>query len=197
MPFRSRTFFPTSRATRIRAASGLLRLLVWSWSLGAGVTLAAETEADREHQVKAAFLYNFTKFVAWPPERFADATSPIVIGVLGDGPMREELENIVQGRKVAGREILVVAVEASGPALIHVLFVGAGAEKEFAAALHAYQGASVLTVGESPEFAAAGGVITFTRSADKVRFEINIAAAEQSRLKISAQLQKLATVVHR
>jgi hypothetical protein len=197
MPFPSRIFFPRLSAPQIRVVSRLLRLLVWGWSLGTGVVLSAETDAGREHQVKAAFLYNFTKFVQWPAERFGDATSPIIIGVLGDRPMRTELEKIVQGRKVDGREILVVEVEAPESASVHVLFVGAGAEKEFAGELPSYQDTSVLTVGESPEFAAAGGIITFTRKADKVRFEINIGAAEQSRLKISAQLQKLATVVSR
>src|ERR1700694_2609549 len=58
----------------------------------------ADASVSKEYLLKAAFLYNFTKFVEWPPERFANEPSPIVIGVLGRNPFGEELEKIVQGR---------------------------------------------------------------------------------------------------
>jgi hypothetical protein len=151
-----------------------------------------------ESQVKAAFLYNFTKFVTWPDEAFSGERDPIVIGVFEDGILAAELRSIVDGRKVNGRAIdvrvIATADEARGA---QVLFVSADADDTYAGFHDSLEGVPVLTVGESPAFAAAEGSITFTQQDAKLRFEINMTAAERSRLKISAQLQGLATAVRR
>jgi hypothetical protein len=178
----------------LRLWFGLFGLLLFSDQLA----VATEAEVSKEYQVKAAFLYNFTKFVEWPPASFADATSPIVIGVLGQNPFGHELERIVQGRTVNGRAISVIFIHTAGevPALhLHLLFVPAGEETRLPSA--AWQNAAVVAVGESADFAALGGTIIFTREADKVRFAIKLESAERAGLKISAQLLKLATEVHR
>lgn len=157
---------------------------------------AAETPVSKEYQLKAAFLYNFTKFVEWPPARFADNTSPIVVAVVGRNPFGEELENVVKGRAVNGRAIAIKLVitpdEAAGA---HLLFVPSGEENRLPAA--AVQRDALLAVGESEVFAAQGGAITFVQVGGKMRFEINIGAAERAHVKISTQLLKLANVVHR
>ncbi len=156
--------------------------------------LPLRADVPKEYQLKAAFLYNFTKFIEWPPARFADANSPIVIGVLGENPFGGELEKIVRGRTVNGRAILVRTVNNAGEgSAVHLLFVPAGEEPRLPEV--APPAAAIVTIGESRDFAALGGMITFTRVDDKLRFEINMAAAERRRLKINAQLQKLATVV--
>lgn len=158
----------------------------------------AAPEVSKEYQVKAAFLYNFTKFVEWPASRFSDATSPIVIAVLGRNPFGEELNAIVRERKVNGRGLVVKIIDsADEAAAAHLLFVGADAEDRLAGKMDALQKAGVLTVGESPRFIASGGVINFTLEADKVRFQINPQAGEQTGLKISAQLLKLAMIVRK
>lgn len=168
--------------------------------LSAGMLLAScafgapGAEVAKGIQIKAAFLYNFTKFVEWPPESFSAPDSAIVIGVLGEGPFGEELEKVVRGRRVNGRPIAILALPAAGDAgVVHVLFVPDGAEARF----DGETAAGVLTVGDSDRFAALGGMITFVPEADKVRFIINLEAAERAGLKVSAQLLKLATKVHR
>lgn len=149
-------------------------------------------EVAKESQIKAAFLYNFTKFVEWPPSAFASSDEPIVIGILGTSPVSDELQNVVRGRKVNGRSLVVVpALSRGGEGTVHVLFVAAGAEN----ILESRPG--VLTVGESDRFAALGGMITFIADAEKVKFAVNLGAAEQAELKISAQLLKLASTVRR
>lgn len=164
--------------------------------LGGLPTRGADADVSKEYQVKAAFLYNFTKFVEWPRERFADATSPIVIGVLGRNPFGDVLGKIVQGRTVNGRALQVrLIARADELAAVHLLFVPAGEEDRLPAA--AWQNAAVVAVGESADFAAHGGTIIFTREADKVCFAINLASAGRAGLKISAQLLKLATDVRR
>lgn len=157
-----------------------------------------DAEVSREQQIKAAFLFNFTKFVEWPQERFADDTSPIVIAVLGGNPLGDELAKVVKGRKVNGREIAVMNVTTlEVPPSAHLLFIDPQAEAQFGGMIGRLHAASVLTVGESGHFAALGGIIVFTSAGDKVRFEINQGAAEAARLKLSAYLLKLATVVRR
>ena len=161
--------------------------------------LAADIRANvsTEYKIKAAFLYNFAKFVEWPAERFDTETSPIVIGVLGENPFGPELEKIALERKVNGRPVSIVMLRSlAEEKSVHLLFVCAGQEKRFAAS-DVVKRAGVLTVGESAVFAAAGGTITFTRPDDKVRFEINMDSANCAGMRISAQLQKLASVVRK
>ncbi len=172
----------------------LLGLLVF----GGRASCEAAPEVSKEYQVKAAFLYNFTKFVEWPASRFSTNTSPIVIAVLGRNPFGEELDAIVRERKVNGRGLVVKVIDsADEAATAHLLFVGADAEDRLAGKMDALQKSGVLTVGESPRFIASGGIINFTLDADKVRFQINPQAGEQAGLKISAQLLKLAVIVRK
>ncbi len=164
--------------------------------LGLGGATAGAAEVSKEYQLKAAFLYNFTKFVEWPPVRFADQTSPIIVGVLGRNPFSDELAKIVKDRTVNGRAIIVKLVATPEEmSAVHLLFVPVG--EEIRLPLADWQHAAVVAVGESEAFAALGGTITFVPAGDKVRFEVNIAAAGRGGVKISAQLQKLATVVRR
>lgn len=162
---------------------------------------AADHTISKEYQLKAAFLYNFSKFVQWPSECFSNETSPIVIAVLGESPFGDELENAVHGRMVSGRPIVIKIIdsleslEESGSA--QVLFVGAKEERRLGDSLDPLHRANILTVGETPRFSAMGGIITFILAEDKVRFEINQGAGEQADLKINAQLLKLALPVRK
>lgn len=159
--------------------------------------LGAETPS-KEYQLKAAFIYNFTKFVDWPTNRFATKDSPITIGVLGKNPFGEELTKAVAGRTVNGRSYEVkVLTTVSEATKVDLLFVPRGQEALLNDQLPALQGAGVLTVGESEAFAKLGGIINFTTEADKLRLEINLDEAERGGLKIRAQLLKLAKIVGR
>jgi hypothetical protein len=166
-------------------------------ALLAAPAAAAEPEITQEYQVKAAFLYNFTKFIEWPAAAFPDANSPIIVGVAGENPFGEELEKIVRDRKVNGRAIRIVAVTDGGiTEPLHVVFIPAAAERGFARDIEALAGRGVLVVGETSRFLALGGTVQFT-DGDRVRFEISVAAAARGGLKVSAQLQKLAVAVRR
>ena len=172
--------------------------LLWAAPSHAGAADAAAAAPARECEIKAAFLYNFTKFVDWPARTFANADAPLVIGVFGDSPCAQALERLVKDRKVNGRTIVVRRIASAEEAKVtQMLFVGSAQEAQFAALEPAIESLPVLTVGESPRFATQGGAIDFVPQGDKIRFEINIDAAEHAGLKISAQLQKLAAVVHR
>ena len=170
----------------------LLALLLLQLALG------AHAQTPREDQIKAAFVYNFTKFIEWPSTSFADANAAIVIGVLGDSPMAAVLDNVVRDRKVNGRPIIVRTIQgAADAASIHLLFVSAAESSRWAQLQAAIETRPVVTVGESPWFAQSGGTIDFIEQGDKLQFVINMVAAERSGVKISAQIQKLAAAVQR
>jgi len=151
----------------------------------------------KEAQIKAAFLYNFTKFVEWPDASFAAPGEPLIVGLFGESLLQQELEMTVRDRRVNGRAILVkrvvTALEASA---VHVLFVEADEEARFGEVWSRLADRNVLLVGESPEFLKRGGCIRLVLDEQRLRFEINASAAERARLRISSQLQKLAVAVH-
>jgi len=162
--------------------------------------VGAEFGSAREHQIKAAFVYNFAKFVEWPAPRFETTNSPVIIGVLGKTAINTALEAVVKNRKINDREILVKPVATAAEArATHLIFLPAEEDKQFEVLLTSLAGSGVLTVGESASFAKAGGMINFVldEDKDKVRFEINLEPVEQAGLKLSAQLQKLAKTVRR
>ena len=155
----------------------------------------AQPSLDREQQIKAAFLYNFVKFVDWPIEVLPETSDTISICVLGDDPFYETLETI-KGKTVKGRRLAVRRVGAvKDLESCHVAFIGAAEEKRLPQLMQRLQGSSVLTVGDMEGFTQSGGIINFVVEKNKVRFEINVNRAERARLKLSSQLLGLARVV--
>jgi hypothetical protein len=151
-------------------------------------------EVSREYQLKAAFLFNFAKFVEWPNRDLANNDRPIVIGVFRTNPFGGVLEKSVAGRKINGHPVVVSHVDtASAARRAHLLFVGAAQDPAVAELTASLKGAQVLTVGETTTFARCGGIITFKLQDDSVRFTINPQASRDAGIKISAQLQKLAS----
>jgi hypothetical protein len=148
-----------------------------------------------EDQLKAVFLYNFAKFVEWPNEAFASPSAVLRICVLGADRLRPELEETVAGKVISGHPLEVARLEhAEHTGGCHILFVPAEL-KHPRAALGPCKGKSVLTVGETPQFVEQGGIINFVLDKSHVRFEVNLKAADEARLKISARLLNVAKQV--
>lgn len=186
----------SAKAT-IACCAGVLQALACI-ALLASADASAQQSVLSGAQIEAAFIYNFTKFVEWPETVFASKTQPIVIGVLGASALTSELTTIVEGRKVNGRPIVVRDVmDHSDVELTNVLFVAESEDERFAAMEPVIGGRPILTIGETSGFAAAGGAFRFVGHNGKLRFEINMASVEQSGLKVSGELQKLATAVRR
>jgi hypothetical protein len=154
---------------------------------------AAQAQVAAEYDVKAAFLYNFTKFVEWPPSAFADERSSLKICVLGEDPFGKSLQ-AVASEEVAGRKLTVLRTESMGnPAGCHVLFVSRSERERLPRILAEVRERPVLTVSDTKGFLDQGGIINFTLEGSKVRFEINQDSAEKAGLKISSKLLRLAT----
>jgi uncharacterized protein DUF4154 len=173
----------------------MARMLSLFLLLGAALQLYAQTPAFDEYQVKAAFLYNFAKFVEWPPGTFANSGDPIGICIVGQNPFGSALENMVQGKKVGERVFEVRRLpDTQQTKGCQILFIGAGEWKRVRALLDALKGAPILTVGETDDFTSFGGVIAFQLQGPRVRIQIALESAERARLRISSKLLSLAEI---
>jgi len=160
--------------------------------------LSAQAQTSKEYQLKAAFVFNFTKFVEWTPDSFSDDNAPIVIGVFANSRYTRELEKAVKYRKVNGRSVVVNEIHSIEQARgFQMLVFDTAPEAQMKETLQALKDAPVLSIGESEAFAESDGILNFVREGDNVRFEINLDAAQRTGLKISAQFLKLAKKVRR
>jgi hypothetical protein len=150
----------------------------------------------REYDLKAAFLFNFTHFVEWPSEAFADENAPIVIGVLGDDPFGPVLDRIVEGETIKNRKLVIKrSQQIEDLKSCHVLFISKSERNRLGQILNSLDDTSIFTVGDIDGFARRGGITDLFIQGNKVRFEINMQAARRKGLKISSQLLALGTVV--
>ena len=149
-----------------------------------------------EYQVKAAFLYNFARFVEWPADVFPDPNDPFVICVLGQDPFGHAIDDVVAGKKIEGRAVNVRRISEAPRAIgCRILFVSSSASKRVLATLASMSEPGVLTVGESDNATSAGMIINLTLDEGKVRFEIHTDAADRQKLRFSSKLLSLATVL--
>jgi hypothetical protein len=165
--------------------------------LALAMTAAAQSPRAPEYQVKAAFLYNFAKFVEWPAGTFPSPSAPFRVCVLGHDPFGDTLTSIVQGKSISGHAIVSSQVQSPAEARsCHVLFLSQSDPETVRLGLARLRDLPILTVGESADFLSLGGMINFVLEEDRVSFEINLEAAERHRLKLSSKLLAVARVVN-
>ena len=157
----------------------------------AAAPLRAQADRALEYQVKAAYLYNFVKYVEWPS---GANSGPINICVAGRTPLAAALVETIRGESVEGRTLVERTIAEPEPGC-NVLFVPDAVVAE--PYLRAVRGTPTLTVGESSDFLRQGGMIAFTLDAGKVRFDVNIQAPERANLRISSRVLRLARTIDR
>jgi len=173
------------------------RISIVACFLALATGAVAQSARAPEYEVKAAFLYNFAKFVEWPPLAFERASVPLRLCVLGHDPFGDSLSNLIQGKSISGRSIISLRVQSPTEARsCHVLFISLSDPENLKQVLDRVRGLPVLTVGESADFLPLGGMINFVLEQDRVRFEINLEAAEQHHLKLSSKLLAVARMVN-
>ncbi|HZR20379.1 MAG TPA: YfiR family protein [Verrucomicrobiae bacterium] len=149
-----------------------------------------------EYQLKAAFLYNFTKFVDWPPKAFLVPDAPIVIGIVGDDPFGNEIDDLVRGEVVRDHALIVKRIPPDGDLRsCHVLFISRSEKERLPALLSQLKESPVLTVSDMDRFGEQGGIINLVLENKAVKIEINPTAAERAGLQVSAKLLRLARLV--
>jgi hypothetical protein len=191
-----------SCARNVRKAMGKFCLwiaLVMSWWAVSTTGFMAFAEKDstegfQEYEVKAAFLYNFGKFVEWPKGSFADDQSPFVLGVLGKDPFGKALDSL-KGRGIQGRDFVVKKFDGHETLeRCHILFVAESEQAHLTEILKKVKHWPVLTVSDMKGFCPAGGDIALFIEEKSIRFEINVDSAQRKGLKLSSQLLKLAKI---
>jgi len=170
--------------------------MIWSVVLAAHLALGLNAQQLDEYQVKAAFLYNFAKFVDWPPQAFKTPEEPFVICILGQDPFGRALDVVVSGKNVGGRPGAVRRASDAHQAVgCQILFVSSSERKQVLSILAAARQPGVLTVGEVGNPTAQGVAIAFILTGGRVRFQVNLACAEEEKLRFSSKLLSLAIAV--
>jgi hypothetical protein len=153
-------------------------------------------EETVEYPVKLAFLYNFTKFVDWPPDSYRGPRAPLMICIVGNDPFSPSIEGELRTRMVGAHPIEVKTLRPSDiMSACHIVFVPVTAEDQATRIVRSLKGSSTLTVGETEGFAIRGGIINLTAEGNKLHFEVNLLAADRAGLKISAKMLALAKIV--
>ena len=183
-----------------RRLSTVLRTTVFGVvaAVTVGLTSVQAQELSREYQLKAAFLFNFVRFVDWPPTS-ADPgfVSPLTVCTLGPDSVRDAFASL-NGRQIRGRTIAVKHLETGDEIPVcAALFVEREAGSDLADLLRNSGGTPLLTVGEANGFVGAGGIIAFVYDRNELRFEIDLHAAERAGLNVRSELLTLATNIRR
>jgi hypothetical protein len=188
----------------------VLVLVMLCLCLGLIVTQIASAETSsakyKEYEVKAAFIFNFLKFIDWPQGKIADNGS-IVIGIIGEdtfGPATDIFkdkaveEHKLTVKRFEGLEQIKKLPEKDKNDRLealkkcHLLFICQSEQKQIREILEIVNNNGVVTVADTEGFIESGGIVNFLTEDNKIRFDINQSAAEKNGLKIRSQLLRLA-----
>lgn len=175
-----------------------LQVLIAIFAIAAPFAIAGDgAQRASEYAVKAAFVYDFSKFVTWPDRAFKAQDSPISICVLGDNPFGGALDRIVAGKIVDGRSFSVLyPASAEDAKTCQIVFISRSKQGQLKEILGVLGASSVLTVGDSAGYAAQGVMINLFLENDRIRFKINDRAAQKAGIEISSKLLSLAKLVN-
>ncbi len=150
-----------------------------------------------EYQIKAAYIYNFAKFIYWPDVSFTSETSPLIIGVLGKNTFKDKL--IPLNKKTVHNRPLIIRYYKTPKEIdvCHLLYISPSESGKIELILKDLKNRPIVTVGDSKKFAQLGGIIQFVKKRDRLRFIINLNIAKKNNITIDSQLLSLATEVLR
>lgn len=155
----------------------------------------SSSNTTEEYSIKAAFIFNFAKFIDWPADTFTSSTAPLHICLFGRNTFGSAFD-LVRHKKVQGREIQITIV-ADEPdfKICQILFIGIGEDAQLTRIFDTLSRSPILTIGDRRNFARIGGMINLVLVDNKVHFEINTNAARKANLRISSKLLNLATII--
>jgi hypothetical protein len=183
-----------------KASSAVSRRVIPALAIAAMLLLALPvrltSQTANTDDVKAAFLFNFARFVEWPAESTSGATA-INLGVLGSDSIGDALRTMVKDKTVAGRRLTVRRASSDDDlSALHLLFISQAEKARVPDVIKRLEGSAVLTVSDVDRFCESGGVIGLVVESNHVRFDVSLGAAERSRLRVSSKLLNLARKVH-
>jgi hypothetical protein len=174
-----------------------LKLSIYPWLALAGLlSSAAVAAAPTEYQVKAVFLFNFSRFIEWPASTFATPDAPFVMGVFGHDPFGADLDRVVKGESVNGRPLVVRRVQSvADAAACQILFIHQSEDRRLSEVLSALDRRSTLTVSDLPGAAQRGLMIRLVTENGRVRMRVDLESARAAALVVSSNLLRAAEVV--
>ncbi|MGH9455931.1 MAG: YfiR family protein, partial [Terriglobia bacterium] len=181
---------PRQQGRRLRAAA-----IAVAWTLISVPVSHTQPLTPTEYEVKAAYLFNLGKFVEWPAQAAVKEDS-FPICVLGADPFGQVLDAAIAGETIGGKTVIAKRISKPQDATgCRILFISSSEEGCLQEILANLDGTSVLTVSDMPDFGQRGGMIHLVLENRKVRFAVNLTAAERAGLTLSSQLLKLAVRV--
>jgi YfiR/HmsC-like len=191
---------PKDRVNQYRLLSmsyEALVLLLCSVAFAPATTANAQMD---EYSIKAGYLYNFSKYVAWPEQAFGAPDAPFTICIVGDDPFGNRLDQAISGKTAGdGRALEIRRLKSDEPTSLRecqVAFLGKSEKERAAAIIDAVKRSAVLTVADFSPFAENGGVADLRIDGTKVKVDLNMNAANRANLKVSGKLQQVATLVN-
>lgn len=187
----------TMAAQARRRSCGLtFAVVIVGCLLAGGAT--AQTARVADYEVKAAYLYNFGRFVDWPANNAASKQESFNVCVLGEGPIAPALEATLAGETIGGKKVAARRIASmEGLDKCQILFLSSIQEDRLQRIIEALDKNAVLTVSDMPHFSQRGGMIEFVTEGKRVRFEVNLAATRHAGLTLSSELLKVAAVVRK
>lgn len=165
--------------------------------IACGIADAQQTTPS-EFQVKAAYLYNFGRFVAWPEQNSPDAGEAFEICVLGTDPFGPTLDTTLASGVIGGKSVMAKRIaKLQDIDSCRILFISSSEDRRLKEILSTLNKASVLTVSDIPRFSERGGMIGFVLEGNRVRFDVNLASAQNAKLTLSSELLRVATAVRK
>jgi hypothetical protein len=181
-------------------ALGLVTVKV-TWTvffISSCVPSAQAQSKPNEYQVKAAYLYNFGRFIEWPTSASAAKGDPFTICVLGQDPFGPALNTTLADEAINGQNVVARRIPSPQDALsCRILFISSSESERLKQILAILGDASVLTVSDLPQFTQRGGMVQLVLDGNKVRFEVNLTPVERAHLAMSSQLLKVAVNLRR
>jgi hypothetical protein len=163
---------------------------------GSQALAATSPGTIREHEVKAAAFYNILGFTEWPATSFASPETPLVIGVLGQGPVASLLEDLLTGESWRGHRIVLRRISTAADAKgCHVVYIAVSERAQWRAISHQFYKLPILTIGDSDNFAAQGGVVQLGVERNRLHLIVNLHVARAGGLVISSKVLRLAQVI--
>jgi hypothetical protein len=181
-------------------------VVVLAWTLPVVGNMQAQKSSPTEYEVKAAYLYNFGRFVEWPNKEWPNKERPapmpdesrFTVCVLGQDPFGQALDAVLAGEDIDGARTAAARISKPKEAVnCRILFISSSEESQLKQILVELEGTSVLTVSDLPQFSQRGGMVQFILDGKKVRFEVNLTPVERAHLAMSSQLLKVAVNLRR
>ncbi len=180
-----------SRRSWLSVCAALLALILAVCGSFVSPALAQQPKAE-EYQVKAVYLFNFGRFIEWPPG--AKTGNTFAICVLGRDPFGATLDATLARETIDNVKVIAKRIASARDAAgCRILFIGSSEAARVKEILPSLEKSGVLTVSDMPSFVNSGGMIQFVLKDSKVRFAVNLTAAEKAGLTLSSQLLKVAT----